>query len=267
MLLISLGMVALGWGGLQVAANSYDIADVETRDFGSVDLPEDLPAPVARYMQAVFVEDAPRVESALIFGRLDMRLNGLAVPGRFKIYHNAGTAYYHYLQATWFGRPIMTIHERFMDGSAVMDLPGAMIENEPTIDAAANQGLWAEAIWTPSVFFTDDRVEWVAIDENIAQLITPDAPIEEAFNVYFDPQTGLISHLTTMRYRDPEDTERTLWTNHMLEWREINGVMIPVVAESQWGTDDPWAVWRVEDVIYNLDVVARMEQFGGNVEP
>jgi len=266
LLITGLVVVVAAWLGTQFDARSFDLPEVETNDPIFVESPANLPPPVARYVDAAFGEEIPVIESALIVGRADLTFNGVTVPGRFKMYHDAGEAYYHYMQVAWFSIPVLTVHERFLDGSAVLDLPGNRVEDEPTIDAAANQGMWAESIWLPSIYFTDDRVQWVAVDDVTTRLIVPNAPEEESFTLRFDPETGLMTELSTYRYRDPGDTERLLWTNRMLEWGEFNGVMIPTVSETQWGDQDsPWAVWRVEAAIYNLDVSERMAQFGGDV--
>jgi hypothetical protein len=47
----------------------------------------------------------------------------------------------------------------------------------------------------------------------------------------------------------------------------MNGIRIPVVISTQWGDDKPWALWSVDDVIYNLDVSRRFATFGrGDVD-
>jgi len=43
-------------------------------------------------------------------------------------------------------------------------------------------------------------------------------------------------------------------------------VMVPVEAETQWDDNDPWAVWHIDDILYNIDVSARLAEFGGDIE-
>jgi hypothetical protein len=256
------GLTVIACSGIRVKPPRFESPKLNSRETGSVKLPADLPAPVARYAKTVFGGSIPVVESALILGRADLTLNGIAVKGRFKFYHQAGSAYHHEIQLTWFGLPLATVVEQYKDGQAIMSLPGTRIENDEKTNLAANQGLWAEALWLPSIWFTDGRVEWVAIDDTTAKLVIPDAVEEEQFTTTFDADTGLIKDLTTLRYGESDDPARHRWTNTAIEWGEMNGIRIPVVISTQWDDDKPWALWSADDVIYNLDVSRRFAIFG-----
>jgi hypothetical protein len=260
---ILVALVGAAWLGTRVSLQSFDVPELESRDLGSVPPPENLPAPVARYVALAFGGEIPIVESALVIGSGEATFNGLTLPIRFKFYHDAGHAYYHFIQAGWFGQPLLAVNERFLEGVSILDIPGQYVEDNPEINASANQGMWSEAIWLPSIWFTDERVRWEAIDDNSARLVIPDAADEEAFTVSFDPQTHLIDHLTTLRYQSPGDTERTLWTPRILEWDRFNGVIVPSSSTLQWGSAAPWVEWHVETVLYNVNVSARLAQFGG----
>jgi hypothetical protein len=255
------GLTVIACSGIRVKPPRFESPKLNSRETGSVKLPADLPAPVARYAKTVFGGSIPVVESALILGRADLTLNGIAVKGRFKFYHQAGSAYHHEIQLTWFGLPLATVVEQYKDGQAIMSLPGTRIENDEKTNLAANQGLWAEALWLPSIWFTDGRVEWVAIDDTTAKLVIPDAVEEEQFTTTFEADTGLIKDLTTLRYGESDDPARHRWTNTAIEWGEMNGIRIPVVISTQWDDDKPWALWSADDVIYNLDVSRRFAFF------
>jgi hypothetical protein len=263
---IALALVAIGWIGTRVDMQSFAVAGKETVNLGTTPIPGNLPAPVERYARAVFGGDIPLVQSALIVGKVEVVRGGITFPARFKIYHEAGQSYYHFIQMGWFGQTIATVNERYRNGVGIMEVPGSHIENDPKVNAAANQGLWAEAIWTPSVWFTDSRVRWEAVDENTARLIVPNVADEEVFTLRFDPQTGLITEMNTLRYQDFASKSRLPWLNHIFEWQTVNGVKVPSLADVQWATDKPWATWHVENVLYNVDVSARLAQFGGDFQ-
>ena len=94
-----------------------------------------------------------------------------------------------------FGRPLLKVNERYLNGQAWLKLPVGVIENEPKVNSAANLGLWGESIWFPTIFITDSRVRWQASTSNTARLIVPFETGEDTFTVFFDPETDLITRM------------------------------------------------------------------------
>ena len=75
------------------------------------------------------------------------------------------------------------------------------------------------------------------------------------FVVRFAPETGMIRFIEAMRYRDAVDKAKILWINEARVWRKINGETTMAVGAITWfdqGT--PWAVFTVEELVYNADV-------------
>lgn len=220
-----------------------------------VDLPAGLPAPVARYYQVTCGEQVPVIESAVITGRGRLRFRGLTFTSRFRFTHNAGRDYRHYIEATVLGYPIMKVNEYYLDGQGRMELPFGVIEGEPKIDMAANLGLWGESIWLPSIFITHPRVHWETIDDTTAHLVVPFGDQEDIFTVTFDPQTGLLQTMFTMRYREADDEEKIPWRIEAQGWDTFHGLIIPTPMAATWMDEGkPWAVFTLEDVAYNVDV-------------
>ena len=248
-------LLGIGWLGLQIPPQYFPAYPEQTPALDTVDLPADLPAPVARYYKTISGDRIPVIESAVITGRGRLRVKGITFPARFRFTHVAGQGYRHYIEATVFGYSVMKVNEWYLDGKARMELPVGVIENEPKIDMAANLGLWAESVWLPSILITDPRVRWEAIDDTTARLVVPFGEEEDTFTVAFDPQTGLIRTMEAMRYREATDEAKIPWSNEPLGWQAFHGVKIPSPAATTWldeGT--PWAVWTIEDVTYNVDV-------------
>ncbi len=247
-------LVALGWVGLQVKPTSFPLYPQGVR-LETTALPQNLPAPVERFYQKIYGDQIPVINSAVITGRATMKIMGITFPARFRFTHEAGQNYRHYIEATWFGFPIMKVNERYLEGNSRLELPFGVTENEPKINQAANLGLWSETIWFPAYFLTDDRVRWEAVDDLTAFLVVPFENTEERFLVRFDPDTGLIAMFESMRYREASNASKILWLNEVHEWGNVNGYTIPKRAALTWfdqGT--PWANFTVEDVVYNADV-------------
>jgi hypothetical protein len=248
-------LLGVGWLGLQIPPQSFPAYPEQTPALDTVELPTDLPAPVARYYKTVIGDQIPVIASAVITGRGRLRVKGITFPARFRFTHVAGQGYRHYIEATVFGYSVMKVNEWYLDGKARMELPVGVIENEPKIDVAANLGLWGESVWLPSILITDPRVRWEAIDDTTARLVIPFGEEEDTFTVAFDPQTGLIRTMEALRYREATDEVKIPWRNEPLGWQAFCGVKIPSPAATTWldeGT--PWAVWTIEDVTYNVDV-------------
>lgn len=251
---ILLALIFIGWLGLHITPKPFPPFAQQTPTLEAIPLPKDLPAPVERYYRKIYGERVPIIESAVITGRMRLRpFAGITFPGRFRMTHEAGKGYRHYLEATWFGFPIMKVNEWYLDGKGRLELPFGVSEG-PEIDQGANLGLWAESIWLPAILITAPRVHWEPVDEHTALLTVPFSKQQEHFVVRFDPQTGDLNLLESMRYK-AGNTSKTLWINHTLETREINGFNIGAVGAAIWFDDGtPWAIFTVEDVRYNVDV-------------
>ena len=251
---VFIAIIFLLWLGLQMKPAPFSAVTLEAGSVETVPLPEGLPEPVARYYREVYGESIPVIESAVISGRAKMRFGGIPVKGRYRFTHIAGQGYRHYIEVTWFGLPLMKVNERYLDGKAIMELPFSISEGDK-IDQSANQGLWAECIWLPAILLTDERVVWEAVDAEAAMLVVPMGEGVQRFLVRFDPETGLLKFLESMRYKSEEDLAKYLWINEAQDWKQVNTYLIPATGAVTWFDEGtPWAVFEVEELVYNADV-------------
>lgn len=247
-------VVVAGWAGLQVEPRPLPAPDLEPGDLPTVAVPDGLPAPVARFYATLYGDRVPVVDTAVITGRGTMRIAGVTFPARWRFSHRTGEAYRHYIELTAYGRALTAVNERYVDQQARLELPFGVSEG-PTIDQGANLALWAEAVWMPSVWVTDPDARWEPIDDDSARLIVPFAGGEETFTAQFDPDTGLLRSLTSMRFKGEEDRDKTLWINDVGEWGQVDAHPVPLRAEIEWADEDsPWARLRTENVRYNVDL-------------
>jgi hypothetical protein len=198
--------------------------------------PAGLPVPVERYYRQLYGERVPLIRSAVISGRGTISLKGIKLPIRFRFTHLAGQDYRHYIEADFFGLPLMKINEYYVNGKERMVFPWGIDENNPKLDQGGVLGMWAESIqWLPSILVTDPRVRWEPVDEETAFLLVPFGQGQERFLVRFAPGGG-IQYWEVMRYRNGVG-DKILW---------INGT---------WFDDGrPWAVFSAEEIVFNVDV-------------
>lgn len=259
------GLVAVlttGWVGLQVEPTPLAPPAVSAGPVTTVPLPDDLPAPVDRFYRTLHGDRVPVVDSAVVTGRGTMRIAGITFPARFRFSHLSGEASRHYIELTAFGARLTAVDEWFLDGHARLELPFG-VSAGPNVDQGANLALWAEAVWMPSVWVTDPRARWEPIDDTSARLVVPFGDTHETFTVQFDPETGLLESMESLRFKGEHDTARTGWRNEAPEWGHVDGHAVPLRATVSWADEgSPWADLRTEQVVYNADLADHLPAAG-----
>ena len=248
------GLSVLGWLGLQVKPAPFSTISGTSAAPQTIALSPGLPAPVERFYRLTYGERIPVITSAIITGRATLRPipGGPVLPARFRFIHEAGRDYRHYIEATWFGLPILRINESYLGGVSHIELPWQKSDGDPRTGQAANLGLWAETMSVPAVLLTDPRVRWQAVDDATALLIVPFGDTHETFVVRFDPASGRPTLFEAMRYKTDH---KILWTNQILKWTRFGRVTLPSVGTVTWQDDGrPWAVFTTESLDLNTDV-------------
>jgi len=221
----------------------------------TVPLPDNLPIPVERFYRTLYGERVPVIRSAILSGPARLRLGGIPFKGRYRFVHEAGQGYRHYIEATFFGLPLMKVNEFYLDGVGRIELPFGVTEDEPKINDAANLGLWAETVWFPALYITDPRVEWLPLDDATAALVVPFGEAKQTLIVRFDPATSLITHLEAMRFKGEDSPSRTRWIDEGVAWRELDGQLTMTTGAVTWMDEgSPWAVFEIEEMVLNADV-------------
>jgi uncharacterized protein DUF6544 len=257
-------LLFLGWLGLQIKPRSFSAHPERTPRLETISLPVGLPAPVERFYRTAYGENIPVIRTVVIKGRAAISPFGVRLPARFLFVHNAGRDYRHYIEATWFGIPIMKVNEGYLGGKSFFESPMGNIYDDASTNQGANLALWAEAGWFPSIWITDPRVRWEPVDDKTALLYVPFADREENFVIRFNPETGLVDSMEAMRFRDSgPQAKKILWITKNIEGQNIEGTNLSAAGSATWLDQGiPWAVFTMEEVGYNVDVGEYIRQTG-----
>ena len=258
-------LVGVGWLGLQIKPSPFEPHPEGTGELDTAELPSELPEPVYRHFQATLGERVPRIETATVWGRGDFNFNGLWTHVRFKSYHDPGREFLRDQEISWFGMPILRGVDAYLGGKGSLDITGLfgllnISDSGEKFDQGQNLAMWAEALYTtPSVLVLDPQVRWQPIDDTSARLIVPFGEQEEdSLRVEFDPESGLMTSMSGMRYRDQEET-KTPWRGEFSDWRTVHGMKVPHRVVGTWEDwEGPYVILDLEGAEYNVAISERM---------
>jgi hypothetical protein len=248
--------------GLRVKPASFEAYAGQAGAVTTTEIPGGLPAPVERFYHMYHGDAVPVYHSAVFSGRGTVRFMGITLPARLRFTHQTGEGYRHYIETTFYRIPIMKVNERYLEGHTRLELPFGVVENDPKVDGAANQGLWGETMFYPATFLTYPCVRWEAVDETSARLYVPFGDEEQIFTVRFDSQTGMIQHMETQRYRD-EKVGKLRWWGEISRMEGEDGEAERTFFTVTWeDKDTPWLKAELEEAVFNSDVREYIKQRG-----
>lgn len=249
-------VVAVIWLGLTIKPAAFPSFPQVSKMGEMQPLPQGLPAPVERFYRQIYGDCVPLITSAVFTGRVRLSpFLGIPLQGRFRFIHDVGKGYRHYIEAAFWGFPIMKVNERYLDGDSLFELPFGAPQRGEKLNQAANIGMWAELFLIPCVFLTDPRIRWVDVDDENALLVVPFKDQHETFIIRFDPDSHMIRYSEIMRFRDVGSAQKSLWITTGLRNEYRDGLPVDHSGAATWLQDGkPWAVFQTEEVRENVDV-------------
>jgi hypothetical protein len=248
--------------GLRVKPTLFTSFSTPATTNETIPIPAGLPAPVERFYRQAYGDRIPVYRTAVMSGSGTIRIMNITFPARLRFSHISGESYRHYIEATFYGLPVFKVNEWYIDGHCRMELPFGVIENDPGVDSAANQGLWAETLAYPALYLTDPRVRWEPIDETHARLHVPFEDSEQVFTIQFDQQSGELIHYETERYHDAK-VGSIGWWGDIMQAEKQNGKVPDRIITATWEDEGtPWLSFAVKETSFNMDLSSYIRQRG-----
>jgi len=248
-------LLAVGWLGFSMPAGSYPPHSEHTGQLHSLSHLTNLPEPVYKLFVQALGKDVPEIQSAVVWGKAKVKISGLWMPARFKSYYVAGQEFSRFMEVTWYGLSVLKMHESYAAGLGRVSTEGLFGESEDgmRVDQSLNIAMWADAMLMPSIYVSDARITWKAVDRQSARLVVPLIARKDSLAFRFNSENAMIVAISAECYRDQQE-----WKTPILvtceRWRTFHGIKIPSRFSVAWQDEDPWAYYSVEGVEYNVNV-------------
>jgi len=250
---VLVGLFAVGWLGLMVQPRNFKVDEKKLQQQSARSISAIVPDGLQQYADKVFADEIVDIKTSVIWGKSKINAKGIWTPARFITYYITGEGFFRYIEITWFGMPIINGYDLYYDDVADFCMAGEK-ETGEKIEQGQNLALWAETIWSPSAYFTDDRLAWEKIDSNLLELTIPYKEKMDKIKIYIDTDTGLMDAMEAMRYKG-QSTDKVLWQIDLIEWNEFDGVLIPSESSVKWADEKKlWSYWSIEGVLYNIEI-------------
>ena len=132
----------------------------------------------------------------------------------------------------------------------------------PELDQGTLLRFLSEGIWFPTVYL-EDYITWETVDSLSARATMTWEDVSASGLFTFNEQ-GQVVNFETERYME-QDGEFVLqpWSTPIQDYREMNGMMLPVKGEAVWHLEDgefPYFRGEIVDLEYNNPLILRVEE-------
>lgn len=223
-----------------------------------IELPTNLPAPVARYFAFAMLPAQPRIRRARIrwAGELRAAVNQNWAPFR-AVQHFSVQPPGSVWDATVRMGPMLTVRvlDHYVGGEASSQARVAALvslgdqRGTPELAAASLVRQLAERVWLPTALLPSEGVAWTAIDEHTARATLADRGTSVWLDFHFGG-SGEIVGFSGERHRDVNgQLVLTPWRGRFRDYARAGGLMVPMAAEVEWiPPEGTLPVWRGQPI-------------------
>lgn len=199
----------------------------------------DPPAPVRRYLETVLDDDQHHVETARLTQRGELRMGEAWKP--FSATQHVSVRPPGFVwDASVSVFPLLSarVVDAYEDGAGSLSahvlsaLPIARADPSPAVNEGELLRYLGESVWYPTALLAD-AVEWSPIDDRSAMATIVDGENVVYLEFRFDDRDLVESVRADVRYRQ-EDDSYAPWTGYFDDYRERDGLLVPVHAEVEW---------------------------------
>ncbi|MDP9024171.1 MAG: hypothetical protein M3N13_02195 [Candidatus Eremiobacteraeota bacterium] len=100
-------------------------------------------------------------------------------------------------------------------------------------------------MWFPTALLPRSGVSWTSLSGNRARVTIADGGTTVSCDVDFGRRAEIV-RVSALRHRDAHGKSGlTLWVGHWMDYRRIDGMMIPTKGEVEWMLPEgPFPYWR-----------------------
>lgn len=213
-----------------------------------------VPAPVARYFAFALRDGQPLIRSATLrqTGMLRASADAAWIPF-YAVEHFAVRPPGFVWDARCRIAPLVSIgiRDSYISGAGASEakvaglIPLGRQRDTPEVAAASLVRYLAEAAWIPAALLPGEGITWTELDHTTARTTLTDLETTVSVDVQFG-EHGQIDRISTVRYRDVNGRlVLTPWIGYFRDYACIQGMMIPMAADVQWGLPErTLSVWR-----------------------
>ncbi len=204
--------LVIGWLGLRIPARpKKPILSTPENPLDLTAIPEDLPRPVARYLQLLFPQGIPNLSPVVAWGTgritSHLRVFGTVwLPLSWTLYLYPAVGYLWRTNITWYMRPFLKGGDQYLDGHGTYRMGNDTLESE-FIDLSEFTILWIHTlVFAPFSLPYTPGLKWQLIDDRSIWL-TVTGPNQASYNFkLLFSSSGMLEKIETKRAASRDGT-------------------------------------------------------------